>query len=218
MVTCLPRRGAHPRAAAPRAGAPAPARWSSGCGHLRPAGVRRHRPGRLRDGGTGTGRAIRDCPRPADAGDHRPRGHRRRRHGGLADHPDRARRRSVRGRRSRILRPGTGRFGDDRLTHPPDLYKTPAAHPDPSQGYGTGPAGQRAAVPGQTPAICRRGAGGMVHCSLTATASWLPRSLPGDEQQQRPEVAGRGAQASADSVNHPGTARRGPLRGRLRRP
>lgn len=65
----------------------------------------------------------------------RPRGHRRR-HGRLANHPDRTRYRPGRGHRSRTPGPGTnrppGRLRNHYLTRPRRARKTPARCPDPA--------------------------------------------------------------------------------------
>ena len=144
MYAHLPRQGTHPRrGSATGWRAPAPARRGPGRGHLRTAGIRRHRPGRLRDDrGTGTGRK-RDHPR-AGPGDHHPGG-RRGRHGRLADLPDRARRCPARRRRSRTPGQGPGRppgrLRTDRLTRPPQAPPRPRAR-IPARISGTGLADQ----------------------------------------------------------------------------
>jgi hypothetical protein len=85
------------------------------------AGIHDHRACRCRHGGTAAGHPNRDHRRRAATSDHYLCGHRGL-HGGLADHPDRARSGSARGRRRPAPSPGTahpsGRLRHGNLKYP----------------------------------------------------------------------------------------------------
>ena len=111
MFADLTRQGTHPHTAAPKAGTrPAPARRGPGRGHHWPAGLRRQ-PSRPRSRAKSRSRSLKRIrARPLRAGSRRATSTRpRTRHAGLADHPDRPRRRAGRGRRHHRAGPGTGR-------------------------------------------------------------------------------------------------------------
>ncbi len=149
MFTHLSRRETQLRTAARQgAGRLRRPRRGPGRGHLRPAGISCHRPGRLRLRDPAPGRPRRGRPGRGDPGGSRPRGHRRR-HGGLADHLDRARCRPDRGHYGRPARPSAGRppgrLRHHRMNAPAGPARNTSRARNPPQGPGAdqGRAGQR---------------------------------------------------------------------------
>ena len=185
MFAPLPRRGTHPRLTALRAGARlrrlAAVLAAATCALLASAVTIPTAFALLPPAPGGQFGTTRPAPVPATTA---PRGHRRR-YGGLADHLDRARRRPDRGRRSRALRPGTGRppgrLRNHRLTPFRPARKDTGRAPGSRPGSWRGLADQRAAdagdkhQPSVLPVPSRT-----VQSSFTATASWSARrSDPG---------------------------------------
>ena len=160
MFAHLTRQGAHPRTAALKAGTRlrrlAAALAAVTIGLLASAATI---PAAFASDVPQPGSGYRARPLRAGPGDHLPRG--RHRHAGLADHPDRRRRRTGRGRRDHRAGPGagrpTGRPVASRLTRPARLVHHTSREPSSQLIDRRGLADQAAARPAHTPSARRPG-------------------------------------------------------------